>query len=153
MLIHADTGILLRLLDRADPFHASIRQAIRRLHSRGDEPVTSPQNAAEFWNVCTRPAVARGGFGLTVSEADRRLRIVERLFQVLPDHLAAYTLWRRLVVTHAVQGVQVHDARLVAYMQAHGIAHILTLNGGDFARYPGLTSIAPTDLLTAPTTP
>jgi hypothetical protein len=57
------------------------------------------------------------------------------------------------VVPDSVQGVQVHDARLVAYMQAHGVAHILTLNGADFARYPGITAIAPTDLLTAQTTP
>jgi predicted nucleic acid-binding protein len=138
MLILADSGILLRFLERTDPQHAAVRQAVRTLRSRGDQVTTSPQNAAEFWNVCTRPATARGGFGLTVSEADRRLRIVERLFPILPDHPATYTLWRRLVITHAVQGVQVHDARLVAYMQAHAIGHILTLNSGDFARYPGM---------------
>jgi predicted nucleic acid-binding protein len=153
MLILIDSGILLRLLEPTDPQHPVIRQAIRTLRSRGDHLVTSPQNAAEFWNVCTRPATARGGFGLTIAEAERRLRIIERLFQVPPDHLASYALWRQLVVIHAVQGVQVHDARLVAYMQAHGITHILTLNGADFARYPGITAIAPTNLLTTPATP
>jgi predicted nucleic acid-binding protein len=153
MHILADSGILLRLLERTDPQHQAVRQAVRTLRSRGDQVITSPQNAAEFWNVCTRPAAARGGFGLTVAEADRRLRIVERLFPVLPEDPAAYTLWRRLVVFHAVQGVQVHDARLVASMQSHGVAHILTLNGADFARYPGITAIAPADLLAGPTTP
>jgi predicted nucleic acid-binding protein len=96
---------------------------------------------------------ARCGFGLTVAEADRRLRIIERLFQVLPDTIAAYPLWRQLVVTHAVRGVQVHDARLVAFMQTNGVAQILTLNGADFARYPGVTPIAPTDVLISPPTP
>jgi predicted nucleic acid-binding protein len=153
MLILADSGILLRLLERSDPQHPVVRQAVRTLRSRGDQVVASPQNAAEFWNVCTRPVTARGGLGLTVAEADGRLRIVERLFPILPDHGATYALWRRLLVTHAVQGVQVYDARLVAYMQAHAIAHILTLNGPDFARYPGITSIAPGDLSTTPTTP
>jgi predicted nucleic acid-binding protein len=81
------------------------------------------------------------------------LRIVERLVPVLPEDPTAYTLWRRLVVTHAVQGVQVHDARLVASMQAHGVAHILTFNGADFARYPGITAIAPADLLATPPKP
>jgi predicted nucleic acid-binding protein len=153
MLILADSGILLRLLERTDPQHQAIRQAVRILRGRGDQILTSPQNAAEFWNVCTRPATARGGLGLTVTETDRRLRIVERLFPVLPDQPSTYTLWRRLVVAHSVKGVQVHDARLVAYMQAHVVAHILTLNGADFTRYPGITAIAPTDLLTAKTTP
>ena len=120
MFILVDSGILLRLLEPTDPQHLAVRQAVRTLRGRGDTLITSPQNAAEFWNICTRPAAARGGFGLTVAEADRRLRIVERLFQVLPDHPAAYTLWRRLVVTYAVHGVQVHDARLVAYMQGAG---------------------------------
>ena len=86
------------------------------------------------------------GYGLSIAEADRRLRVIERLFQVLPDSPAAYQAWRRLIVTHVVQGVQVHDARLVALMQVDGIAHILTLNGSDFTRYPGILPIAPTSL-------
>lgn len=101
---------------------------------------------AEFWNVCTRPATARGGLGLSIPVADRRLRVVERLFRVLPDTTSTYQTSRVLLVTHGVQGVQVHDARLVALMQVHGITHILTLNGGDFARYPGIVAIDPTSL-------
>jgi predicted nucleic acid-binding protein len=146
-LINIDTGILLRLLDRNDPHHADIRRAFRAIRARGDEPITSPQNVAEFWNVCTRPASARGGFGLSVQETDRRVRLLERLFRVLPDNSMAYPLWRQIVVRHGVQGVQVHDARLVAWMQAHGITHIFTLNTGDFARYPGVTAWMPQDVL------
>ena len=143
MLIATDTNILLRLLDRADPQHAAIRQALRALRVRGDVSVTAPQNIAEFWNVCTRPAAARGGLGHTVQETDRRVRLLERLFRVLPDSPAVYPLWRQLVVQHGVQGVQVHDARLAAWMQAHGISHLLTLNAADFARYPGITAWSP----------
>jgi predicted nucleic acid-binding protein len=147
MLIATDTGVLLRLLDRADIHHTAVRQALRLLRARGDESVTAPQNVAEFWNVCTRPATARGGFGLTVQETERRVRLLERLFRVLPDSPSAYPLWRQLVVQHGVQGVQVHDARLVAWMLAHGISHLLTLNAADFVRYQGITAWAPQDLL------
>src|SRR5439155_11141842 len=145
MLTHTDTGI--RLLDPAAPHRPAIRQTLRLLRGRGDEPVTSPQNMAEFWNVCTRPAAARGGFGLSVPQTERRVRVLERLFRVLPDSLAAYGLWRQLVVRHGVHGVQVHDARLVGWMQAHGITHLLTLNAADFARYPGITALTPQDLV------
>jgi predicted nucleic acid-binding protein len=153
MLILADSGVLLRLMERADPQHGTIRTAIRALVARGDELVTATQNVAEFWNVCTRPATARGGLGLSVAETDRRLRVLERLVQLLTDLPTAYPLWRQLVVTHSVQGKQVHDVRLVALMQAHAISHILTLNGADFTRYPGITPVDPASLAPPPPPP
>jgi predicted nucleic acid-binding protein len=145
----ADTGILLRLLERSDPQHAIIRQAVRHLRSRGERLVTAPQNAAEFWNVCTRPAAARGGLGLSLAETDRRLSLIERLFQVLPDAPASYGIWRQLALAHSVMGVQVHDARLVSFMAAHGLTHLLTLNVADFARFPAVTAMTPSDVIAA----
>ncbi len=150
MLILADSGILLRLMERADPQHGTIRAAVRVLIGRGDELVTATQNMAEFWNVCTRPATARGGLGLPVLETDRRLRILERLVEIVADLPTAYPLWRQLVVNHSVQGKQVHDARLAALMRAHAMTHILTLNGTDFIRYPGITPIHPSSLAPPP---
>ncbi len=68
MLVLFDTGNLLRLLDRSDPQHQDIRAALRLLKSQEDTFVVAPQVIAEFWNVCTRPASARGGYGLSVQE-------------------------------------------------------------------------------------
>lgn len=143
MLILADTGILLRQADPAGPLHTTVDRAIQAIRGRGDSLVIAAQNAAEFWSDCTRPATSRGGWGLSVAEADNRLRAVEAGFQRLPDLATAYFIWRQLIVAHAVRGRQVHDARLVALMMAHGIAHILTLNAGDFARFPGIVELAP----------
>lgn len=50
-------------------------------------------------------------------------------------------------MAHEVQGVQVHDARLLVLVQLHGISHLLTLNGTDFAHYLGIVPIAPSSLL------
>jgi predicted nucleic acid-binding protein len=150
MLILADTGILVRLLERTDPQHADVRQAVRLLRNRGYGSVIAPQNAAEFWSVCTRPATARGGLGLSVPEADHRLRIIERLYRVLPDSSAQYQLWRQLVLANNVMGVKVHDARLVAFMVVHGITHVLTLNASDFARYSGITALTPAAVIASP---
>jgi predicted nucleic acid-binding protein len=150
MLILVDSGILLWLVERGDPQHAAIRGAVRALRRRGDTLVTAAQNAAEFWNVCTRPAAARGGYSLSIADADRRLHVIERLFHVLPDSPDSYKIWRGLLVAHAVKGVQVHDARLVALMRAYGISHILTLNANDFARYAGIVPIEPSSLQSPP---
>jgi predicted nucleic acid-binding protein len=58
--------------------------------------------------------------------------------------------WRRLVVVHAVVGVKVHDARLVAAMHVHGVSHLLTLDEEDFNRYPGITVVHPRQFAKAP---
>jgi hypothetical protein len=36
-----------------------------------------------------------------------------------------------------------HDVRLVALMLAHGVTHLLTLNGADFRRYSEITCLRP----------
>lgn len=48
---------------------------------------------------------------------------------------------------HGIIGVSVHDARLVATMNAFSISHILTLNASDFKRYSGIVAWTPTDVV------
>ena len=142
----ADTNILLRFLLRNDPAYSAIRKAVTSLKTRREQVVTTPQNLAEFWNVCTRPTTARGGLGLTVEATARRLSLLERHFPVLPDNPGTYAVWKSLVATHHVMGVKVHDARIVASMMAHAVTHILTTNVADFSRYPGIEVSAPNDI-------
>jgi predicted nucleic acid-binding protein len=141
-----DSNVLIRLLNPADPQHPVVLRAARLLRGRGEHLSFTSQNLVEFWSVCTRPASARGGYGLTVAQTDRKARWVERLFTLVPESPAVHVEWRHLVVAHSVSGVQVHDARLVAAMLSHGITHVLTLNHADFARYPGVTAVHPRDV-------
>ena len=60
---------------------------------------------------------------------------------MLPDSLAVHEEWRRLLVTHGVSGVQVHDARLAAAMRVHGVKRILTFNDRDFTRFTHIEAI------------
>ncbi len=143
MRILADSGILLRLFEPGDPRTDAVLRTVATLESQGHQLVTAAQNIAEFWNVCTRPASARGGFGLSLAVAEQRLQRVERGFTLLPELATTYAIWRNLIVAHAVLGKQVHDARLAALMLSHGVTHLVTLNARDFTRYPGLTAIDP----------
>jgi predicted nucleic acid-binding protein len=141
-----DSNILMRFQHRASPDYAEVRRAVRVLYSSGETLCYTSQNLGEFWNVCTRPATARGGFGLTLAETDRRAQRIERLFRFLPDSEAVHREWRRLLVVHAVQGRQVHDTRIAAAMAVHGVNRILTFNTADFDRFPFLSAVHPKDV-------
>lgn len=85
-----DTNVLLRIRHRTAPEYLSIRNALRILVARNEQLCFTSQNVAEFWNVSTRPATARGGFGLSITEVDRRVRLLERLGILLPDSPAIH---------------------------------------------------------------
>ena len=106
----------------------------------------TPQVLSEFWNVCTRPMSARGGMGLSLTETERKVQLIERYFRLLPDSLDTFQVWRRLLVAHSIVGVEVHDAKLVASMNTYGISHLLTFNTNDFKRYPGITVVDPANV-------
>lgn len=142
-----DTNVPLRALHRPDPFHGAAWGAVRQLRRRGEVLCYTLQTLAEFWTVCTRPAASRGGLGLTVVEADLRVRVIERHLTFLPDTLQVRAYWRRLVVVNRVEGVRAHDARLVASMLAHDLTHILTFNVDDFRAFGQVTVVHPQDVM------
>lgn len=147
-----DTGILVRIPHRTDPLNPEIRDALRRLAGEGHTFVTTRQNIAEFWNVCTRPASARGGFGLSSDDAAHRLRMLERFVEVVSEPDSAYGRWKSLVQKYRVQGRQVHDARIVSIMAAHRIKRIVTLNEADFFRYaPAIIALTPSAIISGKT--
>jgi predicted nucleic acid-binding protein len=111
-----DTGVWLRLFDRSDPEHAAIRAALRSLRLNGHTIAACPQNIAEFWNVSTRPASARGGYGKSVATTELRVQFIERNARILDESATAYRQWRGLLTQHQIQGLAVHDTRLVSMM-------------------------------------
>jgi len=138
----ADTNILLRLAEPSDPDCTIVCTAVETLLARGEHLCYAAQNLVEFRSVCTRP-IDRNGFGLSISETDTRAKLIEARFRFLPDSERVHVEWRRLVVRYSVAGVQVHDARLVAFMLVHCVLNLLTLNGRDFARYATITAVHP----------
>jgi predicted nucleic acid-binding protein len=141
-----DTNVLIRLAQQEDPHHQLANSAIRELEKRDVKLCFSMQNIAELWNVCTRPE-NRNGYGLTPTETNRRTDAIEAKMTFLPDNEQVYSIWRRLVLNLNIRGVQVHDARLAAIMEAHAISYILTLNQEDFRRFPHVTAVHPNQVL------
>jgi hypothetical protein len=61
-----DTNVFLRLAEKNCAERPVILKAIRKFRQQNKSICYTPQILAEFWNVCTRPASARGGFGLAL---------------------------------------------------------------------------------------
>jgi predicted nucleic acid-binding protein len=141
-MIHVpDTNVLLRFANRTDSQHAVVLSAIRKLKSIGNEVYILPQTCVEFWNVCTRPT-SRNGFGLSIQQTAYSLRLIEKIFPLLPDNEKVHQEWRKLVFDFGVSGVQVHDARIAAAMLVHQVTNILTFNTSDFTRYSSIGIVA-----------
>ena len=129
-----DTNVLLRSFRL--PEHAVMYHAVQHLRQSGRNLYATPQAIAEYWNVSTRP----------VDKVSLEVRQIERFLTILPETLEVFAEWKRLVTAHEVRGVQVHDARLAANMRVHGVANLLTLNGADFRRFPGIVPVKPAEL-------
>jgi predicted nucleic acid-binding protein len=140
-----DTNLLTRSVQPHAPEYPVATAAIAAILRRGERLCLTPQNLIEFWAVATRPISARG-LEMTPAQAETELRQFQNLFDLLPDIPTIFDHWLQLILAHAVQGKQVHDARLVAVMQAHNITHLITFNTDDFRRFPEITIVHPRDV-------
>ena len=130
-----DTNVCLRLANTAAEQHLLLSSSVKMLLAQGNRLAVVPQNFYELWSVATRP-VSSNGFGWETSRTRQAVESLRSSFILLADTPDVLVNWLELVTTHDVKGKQVHDARLVAAMQTHSLANLLTLNVKDFERYP-----------------
>ena len=142
----SDTNILLRMAQPSHPMHEEALQAVERLLEHGEQVCIVPQNITEFWNVATRREGSANGLGMTVSEAHEEVRRISAFLTLLPETERICPEWLDLVVTYAVSGIDVYDARLVAAMRVYGVSNLLTFDVHDFARYRDIHTLQPKDL-------
>lgn len=116
MRVLVDTSALVRLREWDNPMRLVCEQSIRHLRYQQQEICICTQVLIEFWSVATRP-IEMNGLGMSPEQAFEDC--------------------------YAVRGKQVHDARLLAFAQACGMTHILTLNPQDFARYAEASTLLP----------
>ena len=64
-------------------------------------------------------------------------------YRVAEDGPAVTANWQQLLTVHSIGGRQVHDANIVATMQAYGITDLLTNNTSDFARFASVIQLIP----------
>ena len=146
MACFVDTNILCRLADETSPHHAAARQSVTRLLGRGEMLCFSPQIIIEFWAVATRPSNVNG-LGWSVAKASEHVAKLFGQFEMLAE-TDVFSLWWSLVNEAGVSGKRSHDARVVAVMQRHNIAQILTFNVDDFAGFKSVSVLHPDQVIT-----
>ncbi len=142
MRVLLDANILLRTVDLTAPLRPTAMAAVGTLNARGDTPIIVPQSLYEFWVVATRPK-DKNGLGLSVPECQAEVATFKTYYPLVLDMPSLCAEWEALVTAHACHGKVAHDARYVGAMNTHGLTHVLTFNGTDFARYPGIVVLDP----------
>lgn len=149
MRVLVDTNILARHCQPDHELHPLTVKALESLTTAGNELRLVPQVLYELWAVATRPT-KENGLGLSAEEIYLRILGFKRFFPLLRDERRVYESWETIVLSYSVQGKPSHDARLVAAMHRHGLTHILTFNGADFKRYPGIDVLDPAGVVGHP---
>jgi predicted nucleic acid-binding protein len=141
-----DTNVLLRSAANTSARNPVAAGAIGVLLAQGNELLLATQVLMEFWSVATRP-IAVNGFGWPVDVVRGEIDVLLDQFPLLPETPAVFGEWLRLVTEHRVVGKRVHDTRLVAILNTHQVARLLTFNTGDFKMF-GAIAVSPDEIVT-----
>ncbi len=137
--IFLDTNILVYANVTNAPLHTVALNRLQQLWDEGPTLWVSRQILREYLAVLTRPQ----GFSepQAVNVATERVKFFTNHFHIADDNEVVTENLLTLIRNHDVKGKQIHDANIVATMQAYGITHLLTNNVGDFQRYAHLITI------------
>lgn len=137
-----DTNVLLRIQEEDDECSMEAVGAVARLVAEDEVLCLTPQVLVEFWCSATRPKEANG-MGCPVQTVAARIESLLSTFELLEDRPEVFEHWQEIVRKHEVKGKKVHDARLAAVMQAHGVENLLTFNVDDFAAFERIRAVHP----------
>ncbi|UBF29267.1 type II toxin-antitoxin system VapC family toxin [Kovacikia minuta CCNUW1] len=140
-IVFLDTNILVYASIPESPLHDIAVNSIQTLEQDGQELWISRQILREFLATLTRPQVFTEPVpARLVVEATRQF---ETRFQIAEDNQRVTARLLALMEQVAIGGRQVHDANIVATMQAYGINQLLTHNVTDFERFAALINVLP----------
>jgi predicted nucleic acid-binding protein len=125
----------------AAPEHLAAQTRLQDLAKLGAELWVSRQVFREYLAALTRPQT----FTNPIAPSDLAVDIqrFESQFRVAEDGPAVTVYPLNLLKTIAIGGKQVHDANIVATMEAHGLRHLLTHNVADFHRFSSRIVVIP----------
>lgn len=133
-----DTNTLVYANVAESPYHAQALNAIQTAGQAGRPLWISRQILREYLATMTRPQAFATLPRETVLQ--QVIKFVER-FKVADDTPAVTQQLLALISNHQIGGKQVHDANIVATMQANSVPCLLTHNVKDFKQFGKLIKI------------
>jgi predicted nucleic acid-binding protein len=139
--VFVDTNVLVYANVASAALHATALAAFHNLRGAGAELWVSRQVLREYLATLTRPGIyaAPPSAALLATQ----VRGFESAFHVADETAAVTAHLLAVLAAFPVGGKQVHDANIVATMQAYGIARLLTHNVADFARFAPVITVEP----------
>jgi predicted nucleic acid-binding protein len=131
-----DTNVLLDATDVKRARHAPAMGLLERRRGL----VMSAQIAREYLAVATRPAAANG-LGMEIADAMANLDELRRVLRLLPEEKPLLPTLLTLLRAVPCRGSVIHDALLVATMQAHRVPVLITSNPAHFDRFGQLIRV------------
>ena len=136
-----DTNILVYASIPESPFHLVALNGIQALEQAGTELWISRQVLREYLATLTRPQAFTEP--IPIASLLSEIRFFVNRFHVAEDSPQVTERLLTLMEQVPVGGRQVHDANIVATMQAYGINQLLTHNIADFNRFSELITVLP----------
>ncbi|HEY5603194.1 MAG TPA: type II toxin-antitoxin system VapC family toxin [Gammaproteobacteria bacterium] len=130
--LFVDTNVLVYANVLETPFHDQALAALNTAHHSGRTLWISRQVIREYLVTMTRPQAFENLPKTTVLE---QVGQFIKKFEVADDTTTVTEQLLQLLNNHKLGGKQVHDANVVATMQAYGIPALLTHNVKDFERF------------------
>ena len=132
--LFCDTNVLLSAVDRKRALNPHALHLLNVLPNRGIELCLSGQIVREFLAVCTRP-VEVNGLGLSTRLAVQNVKAILERSTLLEETHGVSERLLRIAHTTRCSGKRLHDANVVATIQEHGLARLVTDNLSDFREF------------------
>ena len=139
--VFIDTNILVYAHLTLSPFHGTAVAKLRALLAAGVELWISRQTLREYLSAMTKPGTLTGSIPIQSLIAD--VRSFAAAFRTAEDSAVVTDNLLLLIDAVPVGGKQIHDANIVAAMQAYGLSKLLTHNTADFGRFASCITLLP----------
>lgn len=139
--VFIDTNVLVYAFTATAPYYDQARAALSQLEAQDAQMWISRQVIREHIATLSRPQSYTSPLSAEVITG--QIEAVLRNFKIADDTAEVTTHLLALIKKYPIGGKQIHDANIVATMQANKIDTLLTNNVGDFNRFSDVITILP----------